>query len=240
MCRSRLEVQTVSTKDPVIRLTTAAAASTCRVCYASIGAVCVRRWAPLRFHTVWCCEMKRDAHSRRTTWRNKRSFVHLACDESIDSGSESGGRTGDLQILSWEKQSAYSSSNTVIDRHIHTVKRNKTKQKNKQTNKKTTTTTTTKNRERERERERDRQIDRQTDRQTETERQIVRKRLFWTAPRLKSSALFCFASLLMICLMPFIYISQGHFCAVDSTLNTADDKTDNNILRSNFQTRKCQ
>ena len=115
--------------------------------------------------------MKLDAYSRQTTWRNKRSFVHLACDESIDSGSESGGRTGDLQILSWEKQSAYSSSNTVIDRHIHTVKRNKTKQKNKQTNKKTTTTTTTKNRERERERERDRQIDRQTDRQTDRDRE---------------------------------------------------------------------
>ena len=108
--------------------------------------------------------MKRDAHSRRTTWRNKRSFVHLACDESIDSGSESGGRTGDLQILSWEKQSAYSSSNTVIDRHIHTVKRNKTKQTNKQTN---NNNNNKKQRERERERERDRQTDRQTDREFE-------------------------------------------------------------------------
>ena len=116
--------------------------------------------------------MKLDAYSRQTTWRNKRSFVHLACDEIIDSGSESGGRTGDLQILSWEKQSAYSSSNTIIDKHIHTVKKKQNK-----TNKQTTTTTT-KNREREKEREKE------TDRQTD--RQRVRKQLFWTTPRLKS------------------------------------------------------
>ena len=140
--------------------------------------------------------MKRDAHSRRTTWRNKRSFVHLACDEIIDSGSESGGRTGDLQILSWEKQSAYSSSNTIIDRHFHTVKRNKTKQTNNNNNNK---------KQRERERDREKETDRQTDRQR------VRKQFFWNAPRLKSSALFCFASLSMICLMSFIYISQRSF-----------------------------